>query len=94
MKRVLSRVLPIGGLWLVLLACSGRKSDPPPPASSAVVPPAAPNARGTLAAGKAPVPGLTAPRASDEEEDPAPEDPDSPVPVPPAAPPGDSGVTL
>lgn len=75
-----------------LCACSSRKSEPPPPASSAVVPQAAPNARGTMAAGSAPVPGLAAPRDPDEE------DPEqgSPTPAPPvlAPEPADSGVSL
>lgn len=80
-------------LYVVMLlsigACSGRKSDPPPPASSALVPAAAPNARGTMAAGSAPVPGLAAPVNPDDDEEPAP-----PLPPPPASDPVDSGVAL
>lgn len=80
-------------LVLSLTACSSKKSDPPPPASSAVVPSAAPNARGTMAAGSAPVPGLATPRDPDyegESEDPEP----TPGPVPVPANPADSGVNL
>lgn len=87
--------------WLLSLsmalgacACSGRKADPPPPASSAVVPPAAPNARGTMAAGRAPVPGLAGPSDPDQED--SEETPPPGRPTPPALTPDpeDSGVTL
>jgi len=78
------------GLVLGLVACSSKKHDPPPPASSAVVPPAAPHARGTMAAGSAPVPGLAAPVDPDTESEDPPEHPHPAVP----APEGDSGVEL
>jgi hypothetical protein len=85
------------------VACSAKKGDPPPLALSAEVPRAAPNARGSMIAGHAPVPGLATPRDPDDE-DPEAEPPDDPEDVPAPSPPStpdpppsaspDSGVAL